>query len=254
MQLGVQLFGCSALYNADPDGLYENLRSIGYSQIEPCVFFGEIDLPFVWKSADLEKHMARAAKYGLTVSSVHAFVPDLTTALPTMIAAAKQYGFTAYVVGVRPPFDRETLAKTATEYEAAAVTLKENGIELWLHNNWAEIDAQIDGVSVYEWMLNHCAHLYAQVDTGWVVYGGGDLAAFFARNEKKIRAIHHKEVLGPIKQEDFVNVPIGQGIVDAALAYRFAKEHDLPQIVDADKAEIDFIGDLKESYDYLNNL
>lgn len=256
MELGVQLFGGMRYYNEDPAAFLKKLKDAGYDRIEPCVAFGGRTMPFAWSAEDAPARAAQAAEIGLGIHSVHAFCANPAECLPQMIELAKRLGIKAYVVGLRPPFDRAALDAFIANCRATAEGLAAAGVELYLHNNAAEIAAKIDGVSAYEYVLNACGSaLGAQVDTGWVVCGGEALDAFLTRIASCVRSIHHKDVAGLTDANGkTVNVALGAGIVDNEFAYRFAAEKGLTQITDQDNSEGSFVGDLAASADYLKKL
>ena len=154
-EFGIQLFGCMKEYWRDPEGLLQRLAGMGYRQAEPCVSFGEKPLPFAWQSDGLSLHTGRLKKAGLSLSSCHVFAPDLVKAAPAMAQAAKEYGIRQYVVGFHGPFSPESAEAFAKSCLEVSSVLQKEGVELWLHNNAAEIREKLQGSSYYEWILSY---------------------------------------------------------------------------------------------------
>lgn len=255
MKLGVQLFGSMRLYNEDPEGYLAKIKEMGYDEIEPCLMFGG-NAPIAWDASKIEEYAKRTQAHGLSISSAHAFAKDFSAATDDMRKAAKKTGIKSFVVGLRGDLGREALAGFANRCISTADALAADGLELWLHNNAAEIAAKIDGLSAYEYVLRACGgRLGAQVDTGWVVCGGEDLAKFLERNAEFIRSIHHKDISSLTDENGRTpNVALGAGIVDPKLSYSFAIERGLGQIVDQDNSAGDFMQDLLVSAKYLRSL
>ena len=256
MKLGVQLFGSMNLYNADPAGYLGRLKAAGYEVIEPCVLFGDVPPLFGWPVKDFARHAALVKEHGQQVHSVHIFARDFSEHTAEIVQLAAEYGIKAFVVGFNGPFTEEGVKDFSEKCLALIAALEPVGAQLWLHNNAAEIRAQVDGVSAYEAVLRRCGgKLGAQIDTGWVVCGYADLAAFLQRNEAYIRSIHHKDVMAVAEDpRETKNAPLSAGIVDNRAAYDFAVAHGLGQIVDLDNSAGDFVEDLAASAAYLNRL
>ncbi len=256
MMIGVQLFGCMKLYNEDPEGLLAKLAQAGFTQAEPCIFFGEApqEIPFAWKASDLALHKGRLDRYGLSLSSCHAFAADLDAALPQMIEAAEQFGIRQYVIGFRGEVNKENLTSFRDQCVRISDALAAHQVELWLHNGSADlVGEKIDGVSAALWLLQACGgKLGMQVDTGWVVCAGVDLQAFMTAAAPYIRSVHHKDLREiPADGHSFTNVAVGKGVVDSAFAADFGRAHNLGQIVDQDNSAGDMLQDLAESAAFL---
>ena len=256
MKLGIQLFGCMKLYNENPDDFLRALYERGYRVIEPCVSFGETAIPFAWHAADIATHAQRAVGIGLTLDSFHTFAGEFWNLTDEHIAVCREAGFKRVVLGYRDAFTHEAADAFAAHAAQFADALAPHGIEVWLHNSWQEVAAKIDGVSAYEYILRACnGKLGAQVDTGWVVCGGENLTGFLNRNEAYVRSIHHKDVGSLLRADNTTdNVPLGAGIVDTAAAFAFAKQRNLPQLVDQDSTLGDMLADLKQSAQYIASL
>ena len=256
MEIGVQLFGCMGLYNADPEAFLASIAKAGFTQAEPCVSFGEMPglEQFAWKAEEIRFHTARLKKYGLSLSSCHVFAKDLLAALPEMIETAAAAGIRQYVIGFHGPVNKENLLAFKETCIRLSDALSAHGIGLWLHNGSAEIvSTLIDGVPAAQWLLEACGgKLGMQVDTGWVVYGGADLRGFMESIAPYVRSVHHKDLREiPPAGQMFVNTAIGDGIVDSAYASAFALEHHLGQIVDQDNSAGDMLADLTRSAAFL---
>lgn len=256
MKLGVQLFGCAPLLRDDPEAFLRKLKEMGYDLVEPCVSFGGLSTPFSWDFSALPEYKAMTDRLGLDLDSCHAFAKEFWNCVPDMAEAARIAGFKRFVVGWRGEITRENVEAFARHCAETAAALSEHGLELWLHNNAQEIAGELDGVSVYEWVLRYCkGSLGAQVDTGWVVCGGRKLKDYLDGIGEYVRSIHHKDVAALTDANGRTdNVALGKGIVDTEFAFRMAQERGLSQIVDQDNSLSDFADDLRQSVVYLRSL
>lgn len=252
MGYGVQLYGGMELFNKDPKAFMKALKEMGYDVIEPCLLLEGEPQYFMWTLEKLPEYVSMAKELDLGFDSCHAFAPEFWNCVPQMVKAAEIAGFKRFVLGFGGPFTEEGVAEFAAHCMEAADALAEHGLELWLHNGASEIAAQVNGMSAYEAVLHSCGgKVGAQVDTGWVVCGGMALEDFFARSGKYVRSVHHKDVAVP---GDAYNVAVGTGIVKPEMPHAFAREKNLPQLVDQDNSAGDLMKDLAVGVAYLKNL
>ena len=254
MKLGVQLFGCSKLYNADPAGFLKRVKAMGYDLVEPCVSFGAEPIPFAWHVDDLKRHADMVREAGLELYSFHSFSDAMWELLPRHIDVCREFGFKRIVLQYgKRPLEKAALDDFAAHCVEAADALAPYGIELWLHNGWPDVKAQVEGVSAHEYLLRACGgKLGSQVDTGWAVCGGAKLDEFLKENAGYIKAIHYKDVATLLDAKGYAeNVALGKGIVNNEAAFRLAMEKDLIQIMDQDNSEGDIMEDLDQSAKYI---
>lgn len=241
MILQAQLFGVCANSPLSIEETLAKLPAMGYQYIEPCV--STFTIPglekAIWPVESFKELMPKIRKMGLKVESVHFFASPLNAYADQMVELAKTFGLKYFVVKTPQDMSDESLQKAAIEYMTTADTLAEAGVKLLLHNEAADIEAKYGDKTVYEHMLDLCqGRVYAQVDIGWVWYGGEDVAQFLARNKGRVASMHYKD-FNAEKQP----VTIGEGVVDVAFAHDFARAYGLPHVVDQDA----FTGDVFET-------
>lgn len=256
MKYGVQMFGSSKIFNADPKGYIESIAKMGYMQLEPCMVLSGEALPFAWNWGNIEEFTAMAKANGLELDSVHFFAKEFWNSVPEMKKAAEIAGFKRFVLGYRGEFTKEALDEFAAHVVETADELAKDGFEIWIHNNAREIASQVEGMSAYEYILRACGgKLGAQVDTGWVECGGRRMQDFLEVNAQYIRSIHHKDIEAVTEDlRKVVNVELGRGCVSAKDAHDFAVRHGLGQVVDQDNSAGDIMADLAGSVVYLKSL
>lgn len=256
MELGVQIYGCMDLFRQDPDGFFQALSAAGYTQAEPCVAFGisgdEIagsGMKPVWLPEEVPGFAARMREHGLTLSSCHMF-GDTAVYGTEMVKLCEETGIRQVVLNLPGGLSGEGCRAFADTCKAFALRLKESGIELWLHNGFPEIREQHEGKSVYEYVLESCEGLVgAQADVGWVLYGGREPVSFLEAIHPYLRSLHYKDLKKGYEALPLnaIHTALGSGALDAEGIYRYAARHAIPQLIDQDASDGDFIEDLRQS-------
>lgn len=252
MIFGVQLYG--PLSNMG-GGVLEDLSALaraGIRSIEPCILAGDLPLPenIFWPADWLTEHVEEIKSLGLEIPSAHVFTDDLAGALDRLKELAAKAGIVQYVVKTPEKMDGLSLQQAALTYMKAADELAGAGVQLLLHNEAGDIRTKIAGKTAYERLLDLCmGKVFAQVDVGWVRFGGEDPAEFLMRNAWRVRSVHHKD-FGPGTEP--ADVPLGTGDVDLAACFRFAQHRDIPQLVDQEHFGPDVPGELAAACGLLN--
>lgn len=257
-QYGVQIFGCFSEFRQDPAGFFQRLAAMGYRQIEPCVLFGDASgfpqhlADLIWKPQEVPGFQAMLEPLGLTLSSCHVFCKDPLAAADEMLALARKTSINTYVVNC-PRDIEKTYHAFAQACHDLAERLDAEGVSLWLHNNAPEIQARVPGpdgeITVMEAILQEAGDkLAAQVDTGWVLYGGVDPAAFLARLGSRLRAVHFKDMAENFRSQEGLDrfAVLGAGTTDIP-AVMAAIPKGMPILVDQDATRGDFFADLEAS-------
>ena len=252
MKFGVQLYGPLSSMGGD---VLESLRALaraGIRSIEPCVAAGKLPLPenVIWPIAWLMERAEDIRSLGLEIPSAHVFAEDLAGALDALKDLAARTGIVQYVVKTPGEITETSLHQAALTYMQAADSLAKAGVALLLHNEAGDIQTKIAGKTAYERLLDLCmGKVHAQVDVGWVRFGGEDPAEFLKRNAWRVRSLHHKD-FGPGAEP--ADVPLGAGAVDLAACFRFAQHRDIPQLVDQERFGPDVPGELAAACGLLN--
>lgn len=256
MELGVQIYGCMDLFRKDPDGFFRELSAAGYTQVEPCVAFGisgeEIEqsgMKPVWLPEEVPGFVARMREHGLALRSCHMF-GDTEKYGAEMMKLCEENGIAQIVLNLPGGLNRDNCGDYAAACRSFALRLKEGGIELWLHNGFHEIREDIDGKSVYECVLEKCeGTVGAQADVGWVLYGGRDPAAFMQTIRPYLRSVHYKDIKKNYEALplDRIHTALGSGALNTAEIYASVSDLGLPQLIDQDASDGDFMEDLRQS-------
>lgn len=252
MRFGINLWGVWKHLARDPQLFCKTVRKCGYRYLEPCIVIGDgIDgLPRFMEEAELAKLLEIAGKEGLQTVSAHAIITDEERAAERMKSFAKSCGIRQFVLKCPDTYTEDAYESYAQKLMKYADALKEVGAEILLHNEGAEIAAQLGGVSAYEWLLRRCGgKVFAEPDVGWMMHGsengkgGADPEEFLWKNAEYVHAIHYKDFA---KGEDGVcrQCAIGEGMVDLEAVFQFARAAEVIQYADQDESE-DMMRDLQ---------
>lgn len=252
MKFGVQLYGPLSSMSGSTLERLGLLAQAGIGSIEPCI--SDRPIPgmesVIWPMDWLRMHADEISGLGLEIPSAHVFAENLAGILDTLKDLAAKTGIVQYVVKTPAEMDELSLQQAALTYMKAADELAGVGVDLLLHNEAGDIQKKIAGKTAYERLLDLCmGKVYAQVDVGWVRFGGEDPAEFLMRNAWRVRSVHHKD-FGPGAEP--ADVPLGTGNVDLAACFRFAQHMDIPQLVDQEHFGPDVPGELAAACGLLN--
>ncbi len=255
MKFGVQLFGPLRGMEGDVLDCLRALKEAGVTEIEPCVSLEPVPglermiWPLDWALA----HGEEILSMGLRIVSAHVFAPSLSGAMEGLLAFAKLTGLSQYVVKSPREIDETAFQQAALSYMQAADTLSRQGVKLLLHNEGTDIKGKLGGKTAYEYLLDLCqGKVLAQVDTGWVQYGGEDPAEFLKRNKERVYSVHHKDF--PKNATEPVDVPLGTGGLDLTGCFRLAVAWDVPQLIDQEHFGPDVPGELTKTLSMLSSL
>lgn len=239
-------FGGAGL-GLDP-GLFESLASIGYLGVET------VDVP---GGDPLAARRALDAA-GLAVASSHAWakVEDLD-AFDRACAGIAALG-SRHIIVSGAGFDGvEAVERFADQLDAAAGVAATHGLTLGYHNHSAEL-RPLDGRTTLQRLSARIDPAIAfQVDIFWVVVGGAAPPDVIAELGDRVVSLHVKDGVtlptDAASGEPFVNVPIGDGVVDPAPAISAAESRAGIEwlIVEFDYVEGSAVDAVTRSFRYL---
>jgi sugar phosphate isomerase/epimerase len=273
MVFGVQIFGCLAECKKNPEVFFKKLADAGYKQIEPCILyddpvkmlekarmdgntFMEKLAESIWKPDELPEYILILEKYGLKLSSVHVFANSINQVVGKMIETAKKNNIKAYVVNCNQQTVAFDYVAFASECCDVSNILKEHGIELWIHNNGAEIKALVEHngtqVPVLSAILDLCkkANVGAQIDVGWVLYGGIDPVQYLLDRKEYIRSIHFKDLKKDFahRKDGDIFACLGEGALNVKQILEcIPYGSDITVLIDQDASDGDIMEDLIKS-------
>lgn len=164
----------------------------------------------------------------LAVTSSHTWA-NLTDhdALSRAFDSLVRLGSPRVVVTSRVVATPEGVDALIEQVGAAARLAASHGLRLAYHNHDTEM-ADVGGTSIIDRLAAGLGDaIDVQVDIFWVVVGGGDPAAVIDRLGARVVSLHVKDGVelpsSAYAGEQFVNVPVGNGVVDPEPAVRAAE-------------------------------
>ncbi|MEI7836818.1 MAG: sugar phosphate isomerase/epimerase [Planctomycetota bacterium] len=210
--LGAQLYSCRQYCQTLPDiaQTLQKVRAIGYTAVQ-ISGFGPVAPQAV---AQL------VTDCGLTVAGTHMSWASFLTDVDAVIETHRLWNCTHAAIGALPEEYRcaEGLERFLAELPPVAETLLAAGIDFSYHNHAHEFmrigpTGKEGGRKTWLAELYDRAdprHLKAELDTYWIVAGGGDPAAWIRRCAGRQPLLHLKDmVIAPDRSQRFA--PIGEG-------------------------------------------
>ncbi len=241
LPLGLQLYSVREQLPKDYLGTLKQIAALGYKEVEAAGFYDKTP-------AEVKAAMQAA---GLSLVSAHYSSQILFPKADSIIDYAKQLGLQWIVCSfpaiknparlkdqsyqsVRRSFEMEDWRYNAEQFNQIGEKVKAAGMRFAYHNHTMEF-APTDGVVPFDELvrLTDPEKVWFEVDTGWVVIGGGDPEEVLRKNGKRIRMLHVKD-FASTKPSPNGDVPkpteLGQGALDIhkilAAAKRYARiEH-----------------------------
>src|SRR3989454_7871018 len=242
-RIGLQLYTVRHQMEKDFEGTIARVAATGYREVEFAGYFGRSPRDV---RALLDQH-------GLSAPSSHvSLAPEQWRAA---LDAAPVVGHRYLVIAWIPEGERRTLGdykRAAERLTRAATEAKAAGLQFAYHNHDFEF-APLDGKLPYDVLLAETDPKLVQleVDLYWIVKGGQDPLAYFARWPGRFPMVHVKDSAGP---PDHRIVEVGAGKIDfkkifaqsdqAGIKHYFV-EHDEPA---------DAFASIRASCEYLKRL
>lgn len=154
MKIGVNTYGLSSALSGESEQIWDELKTMGVSAIEPCFIFGSDDLQLkhsdwmektgfiFWK--DAARRIVEIRSHGLKVQGGHFASTELLgegrdLVAEQMVRLAKECGLKYYCLSLMVSAIQEA-EKYIPALRYIAEKLAEEGIELLYHNHESELD------------------------------------------------------------------------------------------------------------------
>lgn len=159
---------------------------------------------------------------GLEITSSHAWVDAANhDGLAAAADALGELGSPRMILSGRPPTDSlPALEGFGDRLASAAGIVEARGLRLGYHNHDSEM-RMLDGVPIIDRLAAQLGGaMDVQIDIFWAVVGGADPASLIAGLGEQVVSLHLKDgdalPSSDRAEEPFVNVPVGEGVVDPA--------------------------------------
>ena len=184
-KLGLQLYTVRDFLNSDEEikALYEQIRSIGYSEIE---LFGTIE--------NMETPSRIAKEIGLeisgTISNFKAYKDR-----ERMVEFCKRFGIENLGFSASEFNNEDEIERFISEANDLAEYLDQYGIVISYHNHSHEFRKYGSEKTAYEMMAEGFDKRIGFVlDTYWVQHGGGDIRYWIERLKGRLTTLHMKDM------------------------------------------------------------
>ena len=157
-------------------------------------------------------------------------------------------------------YDEANMKKTVAELDAVAEHMQKNGFRFFYHHHHFEFSKIADGRTVLQYMIDCAPHICFTLDTYWVQYGGGDIAATAEKLKGRISCVHLKDyrIIWNEEKKEFAPVfaPVGDGNIDFSHLTPILRECGAEHfLVEQDNAAAmpDPLGQVARSIRYIKN-
>jgi sugar phosphate isomerase/epimerase len=243
-RVGVQLYTIRDALTRDLDGSLARVAAIGYQEVELAGYRGHSVSDF---KAALDRH-------GLAAPSTHIAMERVRDELPKVLDEAHLLGH-QFVVCPNIADEKAGLdgyRQAADVLNRAGEIAKKSGITIGYHNHGTEL-ASIGGVRPYDVMLDRTdpALVVMEMDIYWMVTGGGDPLAYFAKYPGRFRMVHVKDMDGTPAHK---MTDVGKGVINWKEIFAQSREAGIEHyFVEHDEAPVPFAS-IAASYEYLRQL
>jgi len=201
---GVQLYTIRDAITKDLDGSLARVAAMGYQEVELAGY----------RSHTVAEFRAALSRNGLAAPSTHIAMERVRDELPQVLDEAHMLGH-EFVVCPNIPDEKTGLdgyRRAADVLNRAGELAGKSGIRIGYHNHESEL-APIDGLRPYDVLLDRTdpALVAMEMDVYWLVKGGGDPLAYFAKYPGRFRMLHVKDMDGTPARG---MVDVGKGVID----------------------------------------
>ena len=206
MKLGAQFFSIRTKTTTPEDlkASFKAMKEVGYENAQMSAIC-KMD-PYVLKSY--------VDEYDLPVVCTHSPFDRIIGDTEALIEEHKIYGCPVIGLGAMGGEYRgslEGMKKFISDMEAPIKKIRDAGLYFSYHNHAFEFE-KIDGVLLYDYMIENCPEMTFILDTYWVKFGGYDYLDYIKRlGKERITNVHFKDMKsepkGPI-------CACGEGVID----------------------------------------
>lgn len=233
LPLGLQLYSVREFLPKDYLGTHKQISALGYTEVEAAGFYDH-------SPAEVKQAMHEA---GLRCVSAHYPATTLFPKVDETIAYGKELGLEWIVCSfpaiknperlkdqsyntARRSFLLEDWRYNAEQFNLIGAKVKAAGMRFAYHNHTMEFRSTEEGVIPFQELatLTDPEKVWFELDTGWVVVGGGDPVDYLHRYANRVKMVHVKDFTAPAARgEEPKPVELGHGIVDVRRILAAAK-------------------------------
>lgn len=250
--IGLQLYSIRDSIGRDVAGALGKVAKMGYKFVEPA---GYRDGKLYNLEPDTFKALCEASGLGLISSHTGQALPDSANREATMAwwDACIDAHFAAGVRYIVQPFmggnaykSLDTLKMYCDYFNAIGEKCRAKGIKFGYHNHDKEFSTQLDGQTVYDFMLQNTdpEKVIFEIDLYWCVVGGKNPVDYFNKYPGRFELWH-------IKDKEEVGA---SGMMDFSAIWAAAAQSGLKYgIVEVEEYNFDQFTSCAKSIDFLNS-
>jgi sugar phosphate isomerase/epimerase len=241
-RIGIQLYTVRELMRQDVERTLAALADIGYREVE---FAGLHGLTAKAMRTVLDRN-------GLSAPSSHVSLQEIrgqwARTLDDATALGQRYIVCPWIDEAERSVDG--YRRVAAQFNATGEAAKGAGLQFAYHNHAYEF-APVGGVVPYDLLLAECDPQLVQMelDLFWIVKGGRDPLAYFARHPGRFPLVHVKDMA-----RDGSMVDVGRGTIDFAGIFARAQQAGIRHYFVEHDEPPSPLADARASYDYLRQL
>jgi sugar phosphate isomerase/epimerase len=267
--VGIQLYTVNLAMQADPAGTLEQLRDIGFGEVESAGFgnlsskqFRQLldDAGLACPSAHLTFD---ADNLGAALDDAHALGARYAASgsLHSLAGASKPAA-----AGSRPAMSLDEAKRTAELANRIGEAAKRAGLQYAYHNHDAEFADQGGGVIAYDLLLRETDPelVKFEVDCGWMIFAGRNPIDYFEKYPKRFPMIHVKDFLAAHgtaaaagRAAEMLGAELGRGRIDYKPIFAAAKKAGLQHYFAEQEGPFSRMSQLQAArvdYEYLHSL
>lgn len=221
--IGIQLYTVNGPMQEDPVGTLEQLRKIGFAQVESAGFgkrsaqeFRKLldDAGLACPSAHLQFDVDNL---GAAFEAAHALGASYATSGSLPVAAAD-----AKPAGTKRSMSLDEAKRTAEFVNRIGAAAKRAGLQYVYHNHDFEFADQGGGAVGYDVLLRESDPQLVkfEIDCGWMIFAGRNPVDYFKKHPNRFPMIHVKDFL-PAQgsppaggAREMLGAELGRGVVD----------------------------------------
>jgi sugar phosphate isomerase/epimerase len=251
-KIGLQLYTVRGLLKQDFDGTLASVAQIGFREVEFAGYFDHTP-------AEVRTALDRS---GLAAPSAHVPFDATGDGWDAALHTAKLVGHEFLVCA----WIDEALRRNADDWQRIADRLnhagqaaRDAGLQFAYHNHSYEFVPLPDGRRPYDLLLAHTdtALVRLELDLFWIVFGGGDPLAYFARYPGRFPMVHVKDMAPrptPDVAPERVMTDVGKGTIDWKRIFAHAREAGIEHYFVEHDEPPDPLASARASFDYLRRL
>ena len=198
---GLQLYSVMTLLQKDFDGTLDQVRKIGYLEVEMAGFFGK-------KPVEIKRSFDNA---GLHCASMHIFSEGMAATMERAVTIGAKYIITSFIA---PQGLHDATRIALEDYKVMAdkcnhmgEQAKRVGLQLAYHNHNAEFKP-LPGGTGYDELLKFTDPdlVKLELDYGWMSVAGLDPATYIGKYPDRYRLLYILRILKPL------HIPYTEGV------------------------------------------